>query len=176
VEFQDYYDFIVSLATAETIGTPLVPAGTDIGAKIGCPSPTTAACLRAVPAAKLVRIQPPALYPIVDGTILAQAPAAAFASGQFNQVPIISGGAHDEYRFFVAAQYDAVGHPLVTLTDYENATIALFGPSLESSVLSVYPSDSPSPGVALGRSGTDGLFACPEHLVKRTLEPFRPLL
>jgi para-nitrobenzyl esterase len=140
-----------------------VSAGTTIAASVGCSSPTTAACLRGVSASALVNAAPPVLYPFVDGTILPQTPSAAFASGNFNQVPIISGGNHDEYRLFVAEEYDALGNPLTTLAQYQDATIALFGIPLGFGVLAVYPSDLPSPGVALGTSGTDGVFACPER-------------
>lgn len=165
-EFQDYYNFIVPLAQGETLGTVLVPPGTTIATNVGCGSQTTL-CLRAVAAATLVEQEPSSqvVYPFVDGTILTQTPTAAFASGEFNEVPVITGGNHDEYRLFVASQYDATGHPLVTATDYLNATTALFGPVLGPFLATVlYPLPLyPSPGVALGASGTDGIFACSER-------------
>jgi para-nitrobenzyl esterase len=46
------------------------------------------------------------MYPVVDGVLLPQAPSAAFAGGKFNRVPVISGTNHDEYRLFVALDYD----------------------------------------------------------------------
>jgi para-nitrobenzyl esterase len=133
-------------------------------------------CLRGLPASTLALIEPGTVYPFVDGTILTQTPAAAFTSGQFNQVPIISGGNHDEWRRFVARQYDFTGHPLVTEADYENATDALFGSTLGSFLYTVlYPlADYPNPGIALGASGTDGIFACPERNVVRLLSQFVP--
>jgi len=132
-EFQDYYDFIVPLAQGETTGTTLVGSGSSIAASAGCTSQTVQ-CLRGLPASALALAEPGTLYPFVDGTILTQTLAAAFTSGQFNQVPIISGGNHDEWRIFVARQYDFTGHPLVTEADYENATDALFGSTLGSSL------------------------------------------
>jgi para-nitrobenzyl esterase len=118
-----------------------------------------------VPASTLALKEPGTIYPFLDTTVLPLTPTDAFTMGQFNQVPVISGGNHDEWRIFVAGQYDFTGHPLVTLADYQNATIALWGPMLGPIVYNfVYPLASyPSPGVALGASGTDGIFACPER-------------
>ena len=180
IQFQNYWApiSIVPLAQAETIGTSLVPSGTELANSVGCTS-QTAQCLRDVPASTLVLAQPAVIYPFVDGKILKRSPTAAFASGQFNRVPVISGGNHDEYRLFVAEQYDATGHPLVTETDYESAVGTLwggFGATFVTEIFSVvyplanYPiipsipgDPSPSPGIALGASGTDGIFACPER-------------
>ncbi len=180
IQFQDYWApiSIVPLAQAETIGTSLVPSGTELANSVGCTS-QTAQCLRDVPASTLVLAEPAVIYPFVDGKILKRSPTAAFASGQFNRVPVISGGNHDEYRLFVAEQYDATGHPLVTEADYEAAVGTLwggFGATFVTEIFSVvyplanYPivpsipgDPSPSPGIALGASGTDGIFACPER-------------
>jgi len=180
IQFQDYWApiSIVPLAQAETIGTSLVPSGTELANGVGCTS-QTAQCLRDVPASTLVVAEPAVIYPFVDGKILKRSPTAAFASGQFNRVPVISGGNHDEYRLFVAEQYDATGHPLVTEADYEAAVGTLwggFGATFVTEIFSVvyplanYPivpsipgDPSPSPGIALGASGTDGIFACPER-------------
>ncbi|MHB8384437.1 MAG: carboxylesterase/lipase family protein [Candidatus Binataceae bacterium] len=171
VEFQDYFDYIVTLAVAETTGTAGVPSGSAIAASVGCGS-QTALCLRAVPASKLVAAQAPTLYPFVDGTLLSQTPQAAFASGQFNQVPVISGTNHDEWRVFVAEEYDLAGHPILTSAQYAAAVAALWGP-LSAPVLSLYPFDSyPSGGVALGTSGTDGIFSCPARNADQLLSKF----
>ncbi len=180
IQFQDYWApiSIVPLAQAETIGTSLVPSGTELANSVGCTN-QTAQCLRDVPASTLGLAEPAVIYPFVDGKILKRSPTAAFASGQFNRVPVISGGNHDEYRLFVAEQYDATGHPLVTEADYEAAVGTLwggFGATFVTEIFSVvyplanYPivpsipgDPSPSPGIALGASGTDGIFACPER-------------
>jgi para-nitrobenzyl esterase len=172
VEFQDYWDFIVSLASGETKGTIAVPSGLAIASSVNCGSQTTA-CLRGVPASTLALQEPGTVYPFVDGTILTMTPTAAFKSGDFNQVPVISGGNHDEWRIFVADQYDFTGHPLLTAADYANATFALYGPVLGPFVLPLYPLASyPSAGVALGASGTDGIFACPERNAVRLLSEY----
>jgi para-nitrobenzyl esterase len=170
-EFQDYFDFIVPLAAGETSGTSLVPSGSSIASSVKC-SNQTAKCLRRVAASKLVAKEPATIYPFIDGTLLMQTPSAAFASGRFNRVPVISGTNHDEYRYFVAIQYDFGVGPL-TDTEYPTAVAALeqqpVGSTFVQFLLNTqYPlSDFPPPtGVmsaplALGALGTDDLFACP---------------
>jgi para-nitrobenzyl esterase len=169
-EFQDYYDFIVPLATGETIGTTLVPPGDGVATSVGCSSPTSQSqCLRDAPASAFVLIAPPTIYPFVDGTLLTQTPTAAFASGHFNRVPVISGTNHDEYRYFVAlAELDS-GSPL-TAAGYPHAVYSLFGQpgpppdnSFDDFVISLYPlsADLTSPSIELGALGTDDIFACP---------------
>jgi len=173
-EFQDYFDNIVSLTQGESSGAGGVPAGTSIAANAGCAS-QAAQCLRGLPAATLASGEPGIVYPFVDNNILTQTPAAAFASGQFNQVPVISGGNHDEERIFVARQYDFAGHPLLTEADYDNAVIAAYPPGFGSVVLSVYLFASyPSAGVALAASETDVVLACPERNVVRSLSQYVP--
>ncbi len=176
-EFQDYYFFIVALAAGETTGSEGAPAGDAVAAFLGC---TTAACLRALPAASLVAVEPSSVFPFVDGTLLTQQPSAAFATGEFNQVPVISGGNHDEYRIFVAAEYDLAGNPIATLADYDAAVSALWGaggPAFVFTVESVYPdspADSLDGGEALSASATDGIFACSERNSVQLLSQFVP--
>ena len=100
-EFQNYFSNIATLTVAETTGTTSVPSGSAIADSVVC-TDQTAACLRAVPASTMVAVEPFPLYPFVDGTLLTQTMSAAFASGEFNRVPVISGTNHDEYRLFVA--------------------------------------------------------------------------
>jgi para-nitrobenzyl esterase len=165
LEFQDYFDSIVPLAVAEV-------AGSAVADSVGCGT-QTAACLRAVPASTLVEGEPFPIFPIVDGTLLTQTTSAAFASGEFNRVPVISGGNRDEWRLFVALDYDFAGNPILNSTDYESAVTALWGPALEPSVVALYPFGSyPSGGEALGASGTDGVFACPLRNANRSLSKF----
>jgi para-nitrobenzyl esterase len=171
VEFQDYFNFIVPLATGESAGTSLVQSGAAIADSVGCSS-QTAACLRAVPASTLALQEPGTIYPFVDGTILTQTMTAAFASGQFNQVPVISGGNHDEWRAFI---------PNLTDVEYPAAVASLVG-APETSLfvqflvnvlypLSNYPPPNSAP-FALGALGTDFIFACPERNSLRSLSQF----
>src|SRR5580704_11521388 len=173
-EFQNYFSNVVTLAVGETTGTTAVPSGAAIADSVGCTN-QTASCLRAVPAATMVAAEPFPLYPFVDGTLLTQTMSAAFASGEFNQVPVISGTNHDEYRLFVATGFDLVGKPILTSTEYDTATTALWGPALGPPVLASYPFASyPFGGEALGASGTDGVFSCPARNADQSLAKFVP--
>jgi len=99
--------------------------------------------------------------------------SAAFASGQFNRVPVISGTNHDEHRLFVALNYDLAGSPILNSTDYDTAVTALWGPELKPSVVALYPFASySSGGEALGASGTDGIFSCPLRNANQSLSKF----
>ncbi len=154
--FETFLPSIVTLPVGETTGG-LVPGGDSVASGLGC---TTAACLRAVPATDLVSLQPGTLYAFVDGTLLTETPAQAFADGHFNQVPVIAGTNHDEWRIFVAEQYDANGNPILTNAEYDTAVTALWmNPLLVSLVEALYPWAFPG-GQVLGASGTDGIFAC----------------
>jgi para-nitrobenzyl esterase len=185
-EFQDYFDSVsvVPLVTAETIGTSRVPAGTALASAVGCSS-QTAQCLRATSASALVKIEPGTVFPIIDGTVLTQTLDSAFASGEFNRVPIINGTNHDEWRYFVAEEYDLSGHPL-TNAKYPAAVAALFGLPVTNSfvqlVLSEYPlSNYPPPQgyfvsapLALGAVGTDWDFACTARNADLSLSKYVP--
>jgi para-nitrobenzyl esterase len=173
-EFQDYFSNIVPLTVGETTGTTAVPSGAAIADSVGC-TDQTASCLRAVPASTMVAAEPFPLYPFVDGTLLTQTMTAAFASGEFNQVPVISGTNHDEYRLFVALDYDLVGNPILTSSQYDTAVATLWGPTLAPPVLILYPFASyPAGGEALGASGTDGIFSCAARVADQSLAKFVP--
>jgi para-nitrobenzyl esterase len=186
-EFQSYWDpiSVVPLATAETIGTPLVPAGTTLASDVGCGS-QTAECLRSIPASTIVKAEPDTLYPIVDGTLLTQTLDSAFATGEFNHVPVIDGTNHDEWRLFVASEYDLAGSPL-TDAEYPQAVAALVGQPVSSAFVNYlvnveYPlSDYPPPPgysvsapLALGALGTDFVFACTARNADLELSKYVP--
>ncbi len=172
-EFQDYFSNVVTLAQAETTGTRSVPSGAAIADSVGCTN-QAASCLRAVPAATMVAQEPFPLYPFVDGTLLTQTIGAAFAGGEFNHVPVISGTNHDEYRLFVASDFDLVGNPILTSAEYVTDTTALWGP-LAPPVLAFYPFAAyPNGGEALGASGTDGVFSCAARIADQSLAKFVP--
>jgi para-nitrobenzyl esterase len=155
--FDTFIQPIVPLSVGENPPPgSLVPGGDSVASGFGC---STAACLRAVSNTDLVSVEPGTLYAFVDGTLLTETPAQAFAAGTFNRVPVIAGTNHDEWRIFVAEQYDGSGNPILTMADYDAATIALWGPLLGPIVEFVYPYVPPG-GQVLGASGTDGIFAC----------------
>ena len=174
--FQDYQQLILPLADAEA-------AGTAFATSVGCDD-QTAQCLRATSAITLVGAQPDTVYPVVDGVVLTRPPGSAFASGQFNRVPVISGSNHDEWRAFVALGYDYVGNPL-TDADYPAAVAAFVGLPLADPfvgfVLDLYPLSSfpPPPGVvsaplALGAVGTDAVYACTGLNADQSLSQYVP--
>src|SRR6202166_2338502 len=173
-EFQNYFSNVVTLAQGETTGSQSVPSGAAIADSVGCTS-QTASCLRAAPRSTMIAQEPFPLYPFVDGRLLTQTISAAFASGEFNQVPVISGTNHDEYRLFVATGFDLVGKPILTSAEYDTATTALWGPALGPPVLASYPFASyPFGGEALGASGTDGVFSCSARIADQSLAKFVP--
>src|SRR5271170_5069355 len=169
--FDNFIQAIVPLAQAETTDG-LVPSGATIADSVGCTS-QTAACLRAVSNTDMVNNETGVLYAFVDGTLLTETPQQAFAAGTFNKVPIIAGTNHDEWRIFVAEEFDLAGNPILTETEYDNATIAMWTSLLGPIVEIFYPySAYPSGGVALGASGTDGIFACGAHTADQMLAQF----
>jgi len=163
--FTYYNQYIVPLTDAESVGA-------TFAGKVGC-AEQTAECLRAKSAADLVAAQPrDFINPIVDGDVLLQPPGAAFASGEFNKVPVMSGSNHDEYRLFTAATYDWVGNPL-TDEEYRSAVATFLqqpdpSPIVDFLVSSLYPLSNypPPPGgesapLAYSALVTDFFFACP---------------
>ena len=170
-EFQDYFPAITPIKAAETTDG-FAPSGDSVATSVGCSS-QTAACLRAVSAATLVGVEAGVLYPFVDGKLLTQTPMAAFTSGKFNKVPVIAGTNHDEYRYFVAGEYDLAGNPILTSAEYATAVAALWTGVLEPVVSELYPYASyPSGDLALAASGTDGVFSCPARNADQLLSKF----
>jgi para-nitrobenzyl esterase len=180
--FQEYFSSNLPLATAEA-------QGTAFAASVGCGN-QTAQCLRATSVSTLVNAQPGYQIPIVDGTVLTQTLESAFASGQFNRVPVISGGNHDEDRLDVALAFGYQGQGLMD-ADYPAVTADYLGPawlglpvtdSFVKHIVNVaYPlSNYPVPPsvqsapLALGASLTDAEFACPERNSVRLLAQYVP--
>ena len=132
-------------------------------------------------AATLVLAEPGGVNPFVDGTVLTQTPGEAFASGQFNHLPVISGSNHDENRLAVALAELASGSPL-TAAGYPQAVysyLVLPGPpphnAVADSVISLYPlsADPTSPSIELGALG-DADFVCPARNADLLLSQYVP--
>jgi para-nitrobenzyl esterase len=153
VESGGYTGLLPTLAQSETVGNAFASG-------LGCTGATAAACLRALPVATILENQS-APIPALDGTILPQVPAAAFASGSFNRVPVLEGSNRDEFRYFTAAEFDLAGHPL-TAAQYPLAFDALFGSTYAAAVLAQYPLAAyPSPDLAFSAALTDFAYSCP---------------
>jgi para-nitrobenzyl esterase len=157
----------LTLADAETRGTALATT-------LGC-SDQSAACLRALPIEQILADQGDGLTsagPIVDGALLPQPIRTAFETGHYNQVPVIEGSNHDEFRLFVALLVEiAQGSPL-TAAQYPAAIETTLGvPSIFVPVLmNAYPlSNYASPGLALSAMATDAAFVCNARAAARLL-------
>lgn len=188
VNFESYYNSVIPLTQGETTGTAGlvgVPSGEAIANAVGC-TDQTADCLRAVPAADFMPLEPGlAIFPFVDGKVLPQTIAQAIESGHFNHVPVISGGNHDEARFYVALLFDFSGEPVQSPAVYDAGVETFFGPqsnpsanlnpNLATIVEGLYPyGDYAYGGEALGASTTDGYFNCPEYNAVNALSKYVP--
>jgi len=158
-----------TLATAEAAGTTFATA-------TGCSS-QTAACLRALPVATILANENPAGYtPNIDGSFYPLSLGTALATGQFQHVPVIQGGNHDEWRLFVALDFDLTIGPIGNNEPaYEAALATLVGPAAPI-VAAQYPLASfPSADLAFGAAGTDAAFACPALSADLSMSQFVPL-
>jgi para-nitrobenzyl esterase len=168
VESGSYNLTQASLSNAES-------AGEAFAAKAGCAS-QTAACLRSLPVSTILANEDAAGYtPNINTEVLPESLGTAFATGNFNRVPIINGTNHDEWRLFVALS--ALGGNPVTAANYENMISSTLGvPSAAAAIIAAeYPlSAYPSPSVALGAVGTDAIFACPALSIDQSVSQFVP--
>ena len=99
----------------------------------------------------------------------------AFATGNFNRVPIINGTNRDEWRLFVALS-ELAGNP-VTASNYQSMISSTLGvsPAVAAVIAGEYPLTAfPSPSVALGAVGTDAIFACPALTIDQSVSRFVP--
>jgi para-nitrobenzyl esterase len=161
-----------TLASAETQGTAYANA-------VGC-STGGAACLRAVPVSTLLANQstdPTAYLPKVDGSTLPNSIGTAFATGQFNKVPVIEGSTHDEFSLFVAALFELKGIPVIPQTYVSLISAILKVPPATAQAIATfyYPLAAyPNTGVALTAVGTDAAFACNTRVAARLLAQHVP--
>jgi len=152
IESGAYQLTLPSLSASEASGTAFAGA-------VGC-STASSSCLRALPVTTLLSKESAMTVPTVDGTLLPQSPGAALASGKFNRVPVLDGSNHDEYRLFIALDFDLVSGPITT-AGYAPTLNAIFGPALGPLVAAEYPLASfPSPDLAAAAAVTDAVFAC----------------
>jgi para-nitrobenzyl esterase len=157
-----------SLASAET-------AGEAFATQAGCAS-QTAACLRSLPVSTILADQDASGYtPNINSEVLPTSIGTAFATGDFNRVPIINGTNHDEWRLFVALS-ELEGNP-VTAANYQSMIAATLGvPAAAAAIIAAqYPlTVYSSPSVALGAVGTDAIFACPALSIDESVSKFVP--
>jgi para-nitrobenzyl esterase len=152
-------------------------SGRGIASRVGCPD-QTAECLRSVPVADLLPTQPSGGSPVVppvDGWVLTQTPASAFASGEFNRVPVIEGSNHDEFRSYAATlvpDVPAALYPLVvgTFTSALGLNVSV------ADIIKQYPIGDYQNNVRLALSaiGTDYLWSCPGRRAARSFSKVVP--
>jgi para-nitrobenzyl esterase len=170
----------------------------------GCGSGTTqvvAKCLRNLTVAQIMALQGTASSSgpyvssngvIADGQILPANFAAAYKSGEFNHVPVISGMTHDEGSFGLAVTefYENPRAPF-SATDYTNIVTSIYsgnsGPAgtpppypagTVQEVMSLYPlSAYTTPQLALTAIETDGsvFFPCTQRQINRLIAASVPL-
>ena len=168
VESGSYNLTQASLSSAEA-------AGAGFATNAGCAS-QTAACLRSLPVSTILANENTAGYtPNINAEVLPETLKTAFATGNFNRVPIVNGTNRDEWRLFVALS-ELAGSP-VTASNYQSMISSTLGvsPAVATIIAAKYPlSAFPSPSVALGAVGTDAIFACPALTIDQSVSHFVP--
>ncbi|MEJ0096280.1 MAG: carboxylesterase family protein [Methylocella sp.] len=179
------------LPFAEAIGGAFAAAA---GCGSGADS-ATAKCLRGLPVAQIMKVQGtesanfyPTLNGVVsDGQILpAAGMKAAFASGQFNHVPVISGSTRDEGNFGLAiTEYFKKPRARFTEADFVNFVRTSYtGNSGPSGAPPAFPADTvnkvlaryslhayATPQLAMDAVATEGSvnFPCPTRQILKSI-------
>jgi para-nitrobenzyl esterase len=173
-----FHKAIVESGSYDLTQAPLASAeaaGETFAVKAGCAS-QTAACLRSLPVSTVLADEDAGGYtPNLNREVLPQTLKTAFATGDFNRVPLVIGTNHDEWRLFVGLS-ELEGNP-VTAANYQSMISATLGvPSAVAAVIAAkYPlSAFPSPSVALGAVGTDAIFACPALTIDQSVSRYVP--
>jgi para-nitrobenzyl esterase len=165
-------------AQAQTVGA-------QFAKKVGCGTvANVAACLRSVPMATLVEdggqfIEPTAggtIGPIVNGTTLTMSPAKAFATGNVNDVTLISDVGRDEFNGGVYANSPGLNVVVAdTPAQYQQLVQEQFGPSAPA-VERLYPlSQYASPYTAYRTIMADSASVCPMLLTNQELSRHIPV-
>ena len=128
------------------------------GCTTGSPA-DIAACLRNVPAAATPQNNLSAWLPIVDGRFLKTSTSTAFSTGQFNQVPVMTGFVDDEGTYFVTAAFDAIGQP-VTSSAYGSTIQSYLGVDGTATAARYPLNQYKSPSQALARVYGDYRVIC----------------
>jgi para-nitrobenzyl esterase len=156
-------------------------AGAIFAEKVGC-RPADVACLRAVPADKLIdaggRVNDPTaggtsatIAPTINGSTLPMSPAKAFATGHINRVGLMNGVDRDE----INGGASLTAPIAITPADFFRQISAQYR-SLAPQVLRIYHLDRfPSPFVAYRTVVADSDSVCPALTADRHLSRFIPV-
>lgn len=114
-------------------------AGEEFARKAGCED-QAAECLRKLSVQDVIKFQDPILkyvteYPSVDGTIITQPAVASYQSGNFNQVPIMTGLVQDEQAYFMG---ELKGDKPMTADGYAKY-ILTYGTGNKAAIEAAYP-------------------------------------
>jgi para-nitrobenzyl esterase len=135
------------------------------------------ACLRALPADKVVEVQSAFRFGLIGGpnTPIPVIFHAAFTTGAYAHVPVLTGTNHNEWRWPVANAELNSGKPL-TADRYAAAIAAFYGPALAPAIVNEYQVASfPSSSEAVGAAETDGYMACGTLKLADWLSPSVPV-
>ena len=146
--------------------------GEDFAGRVGC-ADRSAACLRALPVADILASQGQTIGPNLRPDLFPRQVGEALRTGVFNEVPVMLGTNHNEWRIFVGQQELATGQPL-TAGDYVPAIAGQLRipPAAAPVVAGEYPlADYASPGLALSAAATDGNQVCRGRTLAGLLAP-----
>lgn len=157
--------------TFATLAAAAAADGINFAAGAGCPGTdaATAACLRKLSAARILQLSATSVANapfvpglIVDGSVIPIPPAQAWATGQFNKMPMMGGAVKDEWTFFSGINEWFSGPPQAPITADQYPTAV--GPVVAAEYpVSAYGGD---PMLAYDRAFTDQ-FKCNElHIVQ----------
>lgn len=124
-------------------------------ANMGCGGAAdVVACLRALPASAPLAQGALKWRPTVDAQVITQVPARAFATGNFNQVPVMIGGVYDEGTLFADPALSAAYYPFylrsLAPAGYDTTAIEAAYPLANYAV----------PAQAFARAMGDAMYAC----------------
>lgn len=132
-------------------------AGTAIATALGC-SPGDLACLRSQPVDKLLPLTPPDGFMAWGTPLLPLDPAEALRTGQFLDIPVLTGANHDEMRFLIGG---AIIADPITPERYPRLVVTSY-PTTAADVLREYPLSHYADGAdAWTTVAQDGMWACP---------------
>lgn len=152
--------------------------GLAVAESAGCDDPRTVdSCLRGKSTAELIEASGSGhdgYRPVVDGTVLPEAPARAIAAGRFARVPVLHGSTHDEMSALAGLDEITTGRPL-TAAGYTDKVTKQFGKDA-SAVLAEYPAaDYPAPGAAWSAVLTDSEWSTAALDTQRALARHTPV-
>jgi len=150
--------------------------GARFARAVGC-DVSDAACLRAVPAQRILDVQPAyALNEfIIDGKTLPVHPADAYRSGHINRVTLMTGTNRDEGTFFVALPELLTGKAM-TDENYPEWIGRQYGNALKPKVMAEYSLNHyDSASEAFAAAATDSMFSCPARAMNQVLSKKMPV-